>query len=369
MSNAKNFYIDGAWVDPVVPRSLDVIDPATEEPFSAISLGSAADVDRAVAAARRAFATYGFSQKAERLALLRRILAEYEKRAEDMAQAISQEMGAPIGFAREGQTFVGAAHLEQAIRSLESFEFDHTHGDMLITREPVGVAGLITPWNWPMNQIVCKVAPAIATGCTCVLKPSEIAPLSATIFAEIMHAAGTPPGVFNLVHGDGPGVGEAIARHPGIDLVSFTGSTRAGVIVARLAADTVKRVLQELGGKSPNIILADANLADAVVLRRHGVFRQHRPILRFPLAHAGAARTPSRGDRDCAQNGRKNGHRRTNRYTHRTRARGQRGALDKNPGADRKRASPRALHWSPADRAARQTCSAAITCAPPCSPT
>ena len=274
MTDHLQFYIDGVWVDPVAPCRLDVVDPATEEPFAAISLGTAADVDRAVAAARGAFLAHGAAGRQERLDLLRRVLAAYNARIDDLADAISHEMGAPAGFARDSQAWIGAAHLEQTIRALEDFRFDQhgEHPGMLVTHEPVGVAGLITPWNWPMNQIVCKVAPAIAAGCSCVLKPSEIAPLSGTIFAEIMHAAGTPPGLFNLVHGDGPGVGEAIARHPDIDLVSFTGSTRAGVAVARLAADTVKRVLQELGGKSANIVLPDAELEAAVTAGVGGCF-------------------------------------------------------------------------------------------------
>jgi len=264
MSHALQFYIDGAWVDPITPATLDVIDPATETAYAQIALGSAADVDKAVAAARRAFESFAFTSKAERLDLLRRILAAYEARFEDLAQAISREMGAPIGFARAAQAAVGKLHLQATIEALESLEFDERRGTTLVTREPVGVVGLITPWNWPMNQIVCKVAPAIAAGCTMVLKPSEIAPMDAVIFAEIMEAAGTPKGVFNLVHGDGPNVGEAIARHPDIDMVSFTGSTRAGIIVAKLGADTVKRISQELGGKSANIILPDADLKQAV---------------------------------------------------------------------------------------------------------
>lgn len=264
MSHALQFFIDGDWVDPIVPARLAVIDPATEEAFAEIAIGGPQDVDRAVSAARRAFDTGALGTQAERLALLRRILAVYETRMDDLTYAISREMGAPLAFARDSQAWIGIAHLQQMIDSLERYAFETTEGDMLISREPVGVAGLITPWNWPMNQIVCKVAPAIASGCTCILKPSEIAPLSAVVFAEIMQEAGTPPGVFNMIQGSGPDVGEPIARHPGVDMVSFTGSTRAGVIVARSAADTVKRVHQELGGKSANIILPDADLASAV---------------------------------------------------------------------------------------------------------
>ncbi|MBB2169174.1 aldehyde dehydrogenase family protein [Gluconacetobacter aggeris] len=268
LPHATQFYIDGAWVEPLAPRLLDVIDPATEAPCTAIALGSAGDVDRAVAAARRAFATWSVSTRAERLDVFARVLTVYRRRMDDMAAAISLEMGAPLPMARDAQAWAGMAHLEETARALRDFTFDQLVDGMMITREPVGVVGLITPWNWPMNQIACKVGPALAAGCTMVLKPSEIAPLSGLLFAEILDEAGVPPGVFNLVNGNGPGVGEAIARHPDIEMVSFTGSTRAGTIVARLAADTVKRVHQELGGKSPNIILPDADFADAV---RRGV--------------------------------------------------------------------------------------------------
>jgi aldehyde dehydrogenase (NAD+) len=269
MTHALQFFIDGQWVSPATARTLAVIDPATEQPFAEISLGSAEDVDRAVIAARAAFETFSLSTRDERLALLRRILACYDDRLEDLAQAISREMGAPIGFARDSQAWIGAAHLRQTIAALDAFAFDRHEGTTLVTHEPVGVVGLITPWNWPMNQIVCKVAPAIAAGCCCILKPSEIAPLSGTLFAEIMQMAGTPPGVFNLIQGDGPGVGEALATHPGLEAISFTGSTRAGIRVAELAAATVKRVLQELGGKSPNLVLPDADLEQAIPASIH----------------------------------------------------------------------------------------------------
>jgi len=258
------FYIDGAWVDPAGPAVLEVINPATEAPFMTIALGGQADVDRAVAAARRAFGTWAFSTRDERLALLRRVLDEYNRRFEDIAQAVTAEMGAPITFAREAQAWAGRAHMEAAIKALEDFTFEETRGTSRILLEPIGVAALITPWNWPLNQIVCKVAPALAAGCTVVLKPSEIAPVSGLIWAEIMHAAGTPPGVFNLVNGNGPDVGQVLAEHPDVDMVSFTGSTRAGILVAQAAAPTVKRVAQELGGKSANIILPDADLEAAV---------------------------------------------------------------------------------------------------------
>jgi aldehyde dehydrogenase (NAD+) len=264
MSNLLKFYIDGAWVDPVAGGTLPVIDPATETPFAEIAAGTEADIDRAVMAARAAFPAFAATSRDERLALLRRIVEGYKSRYEEMAQALSRELGAPIGFARDQQIFIGQAHLEKAIAVLEAYQFEARRGTTLVAREPIGVAGLITPWNWPLNQIVCKVAPALATGCTMVLKPSEITPVCALIFAEILHEAGAPKGVFNLVNGAGPTAGQALAAHKEVDVVSFTGSTRAGIIVAKVAADGVKRVLQELGGKSPNIILPDADLESAV---------------------------------------------------------------------------------------------------------
>ncbi len=273
MSNELKFYIDGAWVDPIAPRTLDVINPATEEPVARISLGSAADVDRAVKAARAAFPAYSHSPKAERLALLQRIVDAYKARYDDIARAISLEMGAPVTLATKAQAATGIGHLNQMIAVLTDYEFEQKQGRTLIVREPIGVCGFITPWNWPINQIMCKVAPALAAGCTMVLKPSEIAPLNAIIFAEVLHAAGVPRGVFNLVNGDGPTVGQAIAAHPGVDLVSFTGSTRAGILVAKAAADTVKRVHQELGGKSANIVLPDADLKKAVADGVRNCFR------------------------------------------------------------------------------------------------
>ena len=271
-ANAHHFYIDGAWVEPAGSDRLEVINPATAAPFMTIAMGNAADVDRAVAAARAAFATWAWSTREERLALLRRVLDEYNRRYEDIAQAVTAEMGAPIGFARDAQAWAGRAHMEATIAALENYSFEEQRGTTRILREPIGVAALITPWNWPLNQIVCKVAPAIAAGCTVVLKPSEIAPVSGLIFAEIMHAAGTPRGVFNLVNGNGPDVGQVMAQHPGVDMVSFTGSTRAGVLVAAAAAPTVKRVAQELGGKSANIILPDADFASAVAAGVRGCF-------------------------------------------------------------------------------------------------
>jgi len=268
MSHNLQFYIDGAWVDPVTPNPFDVIDPSTEDAFAQISLGSKADVDKAVAAAKRAFQTFGFSEVEERVELLQRIVATYKKRSSDLSLAVSREMGAPRQFALESQVGIGLAHLTQIVETLKSYEFRQAKGSHLVVKEPIGVVGLITPWNWPLNQITCKVGPALAAGCTMVLKPSEIAPLDAIIFAEILDEAGVPKGVFNLVNGDGPTVGQALAGHPDIDMMSFTGSTRAGILVAKAAADTVKRVHQELGGKSANILFDDVDLSDAV---RQGV--------------------------------------------------------------------------------------------------
>ena len=264
MQEHLQFYIDGRWVDPVKPAALDVIDPSTEEVIGRISLGSAEDVDRAVKAARAAFPAYSHTTKDERLALLQKIVSVYMTRYEELARTISQEMGAPLWLSKAAQAATGIGHLNQTIAVLKEYTFQEQHGTTLIVREPVGVCGLITPWNWPVNQIMCKVAPALAAGCTMVLKPTEIAPLNAIILAEIFHEAGVPAGVFNLVNGDGPNVGAAIASHPEVDMVSFTGSTRAGVQVAIAAAPTVKRVAQELGGKSANLILDDADLEKAV---------------------------------------------------------------------------------------------------------
>jgi aldehyde dehydrogenase (NAD+) len=264
MREYLKFYIDGAWVDPASPKSLDVINPATEAVAGHISLGSAADVDRAVKAARKAFTTYSQTSREERIALLEKIIAEYQKRYADMAAAITEEMGAPAVLSQKAQAAMGIGHLQTALGVLKNYHFEEPRGTTLIVKEPIGVCGFITPWNWPVNQIACKVAPALAVGCTMVLKPSEIAPFSAQIWTEILHAAGVPKGVFNLVNGDGPTVGAAISSHPEVDMVSFTGSTRAGVEVARAAAPTVKRVHQELGGKSPNILLPDADMKSAV---------------------------------------------------------------------------------------------------------
>ncbi len=264
MREYMKFYIDGQWVDPVTPKSMDVINPATEQVAGHISAGSAADVDKAVKAARKAFETYSRTSREERIDLLQRILAEYQKRFGDIAHAITEEMGAPASLSQRAQAAIGIAHLSTGIEVLKNFKFDEERGTTRIVKEPIGVCGMITPWNWPINQIACKVVPALATGCTMVLKPSEEAPFSAYLWTEVMHAAGVPAGVYNMINGTGPEVGAAISSHPGIDMVSFTGSTRAGVEVAKAAAATVKRVAQELGGKSPNIILEDADFKAAV---------------------------------------------------------------------------------------------------------
>ncbi len=264
MTHNEKFYINGHWTDPSHASFIDVVDPATGDVFTRVAAGNAADIDLAVAAAKAAFPAFAQTTREERLALLRRVLAAYNRRYDDLTQAVMRELGAPRQFAHEQQVFIGQAHLEKSIEVLERYRFEGLRGSTMVAREPIGVAGLITPWNWPLNQIVCKVAPALAVGCTMVLKPSEITPLNAIIFAEILEEAGVPAGVFNLVNGDGPSAGAALAAHPDVDVMSFTGSTRAGIAVAKAAADTVKRVLQELGGKSPNIILEDADLDSAI---------------------------------------------------------------------------------------------------------
>jgi aldehyde dehydrogenase (NAD+) len=260
----RKFYIDGQWVAPAAPKDFTVINPATEEPAGVISMGNAADVDRAVAAARRAFDSFSRTSREERRSLLEKILAVYKKRYADVANAIRDEMGAPAKLANGGQAGIGVGHLTAMIDVLEKFEFEERRGSTRLVLEPVGVCALITPWNWPINQVAAKVVPALAAGCTMVLKPSEFSPFSAIIWAEVMHEAGVPAGVFNLINGTGVEVGAALASHPEVDMVSFTGSTRAGTEVAKLAAATVKRVHQELGGKSPNILLDDANFEKAV---------------------------------------------------------------------------------------------------------
>jgi aldehyde dehydrogenase (NAD+) len=260
----RQFYIDGAWVDPLEPKELKVINPATEEVAGLISMGSSKDVDRAVMAARRAFDSYSRSSPAERLALLERILASYKAHYDEIAKAISIEMGAPITLSKGSQTGIGVGHISAMIEVLKNFKFEDLRGTVRLVQEPVGVCALITPWNWPMNQVAAKVVPALAAGCTMVLKPSEYSPFSAIIWAKVMHEAGVPAGVFNLINGDGASVGAPLSSHREVDMVSFTGSTRAGSEVARNAAASVKRVHQELGGKSPNVLLDDADFERAV---------------------------------------------------------------------------------------------------------
>ncbi len=265
MKQYARFYIDGAWVDPVDGAGvLDVVDPSVEEAFATVAMGGRGDVDRAVAAASRAFESFFATSREERLDLLKSVLNVYQKRAGDLAWSISHEMGAPKKMALENQVGSGSAHIRTMIDVLKDYSFERRIGSTMVVKEAIGVVGMITPWNWPLNQITCKVAPALAAGCTMILKPSEIAPISALVFTEIMHEAGVPAGVFNLVNGDGPTVGEALAEHPDVHMISITGSNRAGVAVARAAAATVKRVHQELGGKSANIILDDADFAAAV---------------------------------------------------------------------------------------------------------
>ncbi len=266
MENSRKFYINGEWVEPSGSATLEVINPATGEAIETIAMGDHADVDAAVAAAQAAFETFSQTSVEERVALLNKITELLGARSEDLANAITSEMGAPGGLAKAAQAPTGLAHFATTAGILANYTFEEELGRSLIVKEPVGVVGMITPWNWPLNQIACKVAPALAAGCTMVLKPSEVAPLSAIIFAEILDEAGVPAGVFNLVHGDGPTVGSYLSGHPGVDMMSFTGSTRAGVEVAKNAAPTVKRVAQELGGKSANIILDDADF-EAVIAR------------------------------------------------------------------------------------------------------
>ena len=258
------FYINGEWVDPVDPKSLDVINPATEEVIGKIAMGNSQDVDKAVAAAKEAFESFSKTTKEERLALMGKILEVYQSRYDEIAETISSDMGAPLWLSKAAQAATGAGHFGTFMEVLKNYNFDEDKGTTRLRKEPVGVCGLITPWNWPINQIACKVAPALAAGCTMVLKPSEVSPLNAVIFTEVLHEAGVPAGVFNLVNGDGLSVGEAMSSHPDIDMMSFTGSTRAGVAVAKASADTVKRVSQELGGKSANIILDDADFNKSV---------------------------------------------------------------------------------------------------------
>jgi aldehyde dehydrogenase (NAD+) len=265
-------YINGEWVKSTHQNLHDIINPATEASIGSVNFGGPGDVDQAVAAARAAFESFSQWTVEQRLELLAGIVDAYKARWNDIAAAITAEMGAPAEFSMRAQTGSGLGHLRAAITALQDMDLEEKVGNSTVLREPVGVCGLITPWNWPINQIVCKVAPALAAGCTVVLKPSEIAPVNATLFAEVMDAAGVPAGVFNLVHGDGPGVGAAMSAHEGIDMMSFTGSTRAGILVARAAAESVKRVAQELGGKSANIILESAPLDEAVASSVHSMF-------------------------------------------------------------------------------------------------
>ena len=264
MRDYTKFYINGSWVEPSETKTLGVENPATLEQCATISIGNNVDVDNAVAAAKAAFETFSQTSVEERAALLDKIAEIYTARIGEIAEAIREEMGAPISLASTAQAYAGLAHLTEAAKILRNFSFSEDLGAHRVVKEPIGVCGLITPWNWPMNQVTCKVAPALAVGCTMVLKPSEVAPLSSYIFTEIMHEAGVPAGVYNMVNGDGPGVGTALSKHPDVDMMSFTGSTRAGSLVAQNAAPTVKRVTQELGGKSPNIVLDDADLEAAV---------------------------------------------------------------------------------------------------------
>jgi aldehyde dehydrogenase (NAD+) len=264
MREYKQFYINGQWVDPTTPNDLDVINPATEEVCAHISLGSEEDINKAVAAAKTAFESFSRTSRQERIELLESCIEVYKKYYADIANAIREEMGAPQSLANTAQAYTGQGHLEEALKVLRNFEFEEDLGDHRVFKEPIGVCGLITPWNWPVNQISCKVAPALAVGCTMVLKPSEVAPLSAYLYSQVMHEAGVPAGVFNMVNGDGKVAGTTLSKHPDVNMMSFTGSTRAGSLVAQNAAPTVKRVTQELGGKSPNIVLDDADLEAAV---------------------------------------------------------------------------------------------------------
>ena len=264
MRECLQFFVGGRWVEPLSTEVLDVEDPATEEVVGRVALAGEADVERAVGAARAAAPGWAATSRAERREALERVQVEYARRAEELATAVTAEMGAPAALARDVHVPSGTAHLGIALDVLRTYPFSEQRGDTLLVREPIGVTALITPWNWPLNQVMCKVAPALATGCTVVLKPSEAAPFSAHVFARALDAAGLPPGVFNLVHGDGPGAGSALSRHAEVDMVSFTGSTRAGVEVARNAAETVKRVHQELGGKSPLVVLDDDLLAESI---------------------------------------------------------------------------------------------------------
>ena len=333
MREYLKFYIDGQWVDPVEPKWLDVDNPTTEQVSGKIALGTAADVDKAVKAARKAFASWSQTSREERLDVLQAMLAEYRKRTADLADAVTEEMGAPPSLAAGPQVNLGIGHLATAIDVLKNYEFEEQHGSTLVVKEPIGVCGLITPWNWPINQIAVKVYPALATGCTMVLKPSEVAPYSAQIFTEIVDAAGVPAGVYNLVYGDGPGVGVALSSHPDVDMVSFTGSTRAGVEVARNAASTVKRVSQELGGKSPNIVLDDEDFAKSVaagvsvMMMNSGQSCNAPSRMLVPNSRKDEAVAVARGRRRAGEG-------RRSRRQVRDRAGGLEGAVRQDPGLD-----------------------------------
>ena len=264
MDHARQFYIDGAWVDPISTNTIDVINPANEEVLETIAAGNADDLDRAVAAAKAAFPAWSATSKEDRAAVLQKVIDVYGTRLSDLGTAVSQEMGAPLGLANAAQAPSGLGHFMFTLGALNGYDFEEEMGTTTVVSEAIGVCGFITPWNWPLNQIAAKVAPALAAGCTMVLKPSEVAPLNAIIFAEILDEAGVPAGVFNLVNGDGPTVGAAMSGHPDVDMMSFTGSTRAGIEVAKNAAPTVKRVAQELGGKSANVILDDVDITQVV---------------------------------------------------------------------------------------------------------
>jgi aldehyde dehydrogenase (NAD+) len=317
MVERLKFYIDGAWQDPAQPKVVVVINPATEEKLYDVAAGSADDVDRAVAAARTAFGDYSAVTREDRIALLTRVVEVYKRRMKDIAAVITDEMGAPVTLSERAQAAAGMGHFLTTLEALKAYPFEERVGGALILREPVGVAAMITPWNWPLNQIASKVAPALATGCTMVLKPSEYAPSSALIFAEVLHEAGVPKGVFNLINGLGADVGTAMSGHPGIDMISFTGSTRAGIDVAVRAAPSVKRVTQELGGKSPNIILDDADFAKAVTGGTQHCFNNSGQSCNAPtrmivpharmkeaaeIASAVAAKTKVGDPRDAASN-------------------------------------------------------------------
>jgi len=271
MDNTKKFYIGGQWVLPNGQETLQVLNPATEQPIAEIAMGTEHDVNLAVASAQKAFQSFSRTSVKERIELLEQVVAQYQRRLDDIAAACCSEMGAPIGLAKAAQAPAGLGHFMATLEALRSYQFEEIIDATTVAYEPVGVCALITPWNWPLNQIAAKVAPALATGCTMVLKPSELAPLNAIIVAEVLHEAGVPAGVFNLINGDGAVVGAALAKHPGVDMVSFTGSTRAGIEVAKNAAVTVKRVTQELGGKSANIVLDDADLAEVISRDMHGM--------------------------------------------------------------------------------------------------